>query len=232
MPENVLITGANRGIGLGLASSYLDDGHRVFATCRAPERATDLARLAERSKGRLTVHPLDVTSDGQRAALAAALDGEPVDVLLNNAGVYPQKHGGFGRVEAEPWLHGLAVNAVAPVLLAQALVDNVARSRRRVIATVTSRMGSIADNTSGGAYAYRSSKTALNSAMRSAAIDLRDRGITVVVLHPGWVRTDMGGSGAQITVDRSVADLRRVLDGLTLEDTGRFLNRDGTDLPW
>lgn len=232
MQQTVVITGANRGIGLALARSYAADGCRVHATCRQPERAAELAALAEASDGRITVHPLDVADPAQIAALAAVLADTPVDVLINNAGIYPQKGAAFGSIDVDDWLHGFRINTIAPFKVLEALADRVAASRRRLVANISSKMGSIADNGSGGSYAYRSSKTALNMAMASAAIDLRDRGIAVILLHPGWVQTDMGGGDAPIEVDESVTALRGVLDRATLEDSGRFFDRNGAIVPW
>lgn len=232
MPNNIVITGANRGIGLRLVQSYIEKGHRVFAACRSPETATELATLAESFDGRLSVHPLDVTNEQQITAFAAVLKDTPVDVLINNAGVYAHKGLGFGQLDVADWLRCMHVNSIAPVMIAQALIDSIAASERRLIATVTSKMGSIADNTSGGSYAYRSSKTALNSAMKSLAIDLHDRGISVIVLHPGWVRTDMGGPQGQITVDESVTQLRRIIDRSGPAQSGKFFDRDGSEIPW
>ncbi|MBT8136144.1 MAG: SDR family oxidoreductase [Gammaproteobacteria bacterium] len=232
MPNNIVITGANRGIGLRLAQTYVDDGQRVYAACRSPETATELASLAEASGGSLSLHPLDVSSETQISAFAAVLKGTPVDVLINNAGVYAHKGLEFGQLDAADWLRCMHVNTVAPVMVTQALIDNIAAGKRKLVATITSKMGSIADNTSGGSYAYRSSKTALNSAMRSLAIDLHDRGISVFVLHPGWVRTDMGGPRGLITVDESVSQLRRIIDQAGMAQSGKFFDRDGSEIPW
>ncbi len=232
MAETVVITGANRGIGLGLARSYAQDGHRVFACCREPERAEKLAGVAADSGGRLSVHPLNVVNESHRKALAAVLTGTPVDILINNAGIYPDKGARFGRLQASAWLEGFYVNAIAPVLLAQELAANIESGRRRLIASVSSKMGSLSDNSSGGSFAYRSSKAALNMAMLSLSHDLRERGISVIVLHPGWVRTDMGGKQAQISVGQSTSQLRAVLDRADIGDSGRFIDRDGSTIPW
>lgn len=232
MPETVVITGANRGLGLEFARSYAEQGHRVFACCRQPEQATALAELAAGSDGRLSVHPLNVVNESHRQALAAVLTGTAVDILINNAGMYPHRGIGFGDLEASQWLEGFYVNAIGPVLLAQTLVNNIAASQRKLIASVTSKMGSIEDNGSGGAYAYRSSKTALNSAMRSLAHDLEERGISVILLHPGWVKTDMGGVNAMITVEESVAQMRAIIDRAGIDDSGTFFDRNGKTIPW
>ena len=232
MTETVVITGANRGIGLRLADSYARQGHRVFACCREPEQATSLSQLAADTDGLLSVHPLNVVNESQRQGLAATLTGTPVDVLINNAGIYPDKGVGFGNLQPSAWLEGFYINSIAPVLLAQTLVANVAASKRRLIASVSSKMGSLSDNTSGGSYAYRSSKAALNMAMLSLSHDLRERGISVILLHPGWVKTDMGGTNAQISTDESVDQLRAVLDRAGIDDSGRFFDRDGSTISW
>lgn len=232
MADTVLITGANRGIGLEMARQYAAAGWRVHACCRQPERALDLNRLAAGSSGRLTVHPLDVTNAGQIAALPSILGDEPLDLLINNAGIYGQDDARFGNTDVRAWLQTFQVNAIAPLKVMEALVEPVARSRRRVMACMSSKMGSMADNRSGGSYVYRSSKAALNAVVMSAAVDLRHRGITVVALNPGWVKTDMGGPNAEIGVTESVGALRAILDGVGPSDSGRFIDVDGATIPW
>ena len=232
MADKVLITGANRGIGLEMARQYAAAGWRVHACCRQPERAVALNRLAAASAGGLSVHPLDVINAAQVASLPALLGEEPLDLLINNAGVYGQDDASFGNTDVRAWLHALQVNAIAPLQIMEALVEPVARSRRRVMACMSSKMGSMADNRSGGSYVYRSSKAALNAVVMSAAVDLRSRGITVVALNPGWVKTDMGGPGAEIDVTESVDALRAILDRVGPADSGRFIDVDGTTIPW
>ncbi|MDH3647819.1 MAG: SDR family oxidoreductase [Gammaproteobacteria bacterium] len=232
MSESVVITGANRGIGLKLAQSYIDEGSRVYAGCRKPEMANELAHLAENSSGLLSVHPLDVTNESQRNAFAGMLNDVAIDVLINNAGVYPHKGKSFGQLDAESWLTALDVNTVAPMMMAQTLLPNVAASKRKLVASITSKMGSIADNNSGGSYAYRSTKTALNMAMKSLAIDLYDQGVSVILLHPGWVQTDMGGSQALVTPEQSIKKLRATLDRAGLPESGTFFDLDGSVIPW
>ena len=227
---SVLITGSNRGIGLAFATSYAADGWRVFATCRDPEAATSLARLKSVHDG-VSVHALDVTAGASIRALAKELADEAIDVLVNNAGV-GGFGGGLGDLDYGEWHRTLDVNTLGPVRVAEAFIEHVARGKKKVIAAVTSGMGSIEDNTSGAMYAYRSSKAALNMAFRSLAVDLRPRGIACVLLNPGWVKTDMGGRGGRWTPDESVGRMRKVLDGITLRDSGRFLNHDGADYPW
>lgn len=232
MPKTILITGANRGIGLELARQYAAGGWRVHACCRQPERASELRALAGSAAGRVTVHSLDVTDSNAIAALADALRGSPIDILLNNAGVSGVSGEHLGNLSESEWTEVLRVNTIAPFMMAGAFLDHVKLSSSRIIATISSKMGSIADNGSGGRYAYRSSKTAVNMVMKSLAVDLREAGVIAVTLNPGWVRTRMGGTGAPLAVEESAAGLRNVLDRIKLEDSGSFLNHDGSVIPW
>ncbi len=231
--KRVFITGANRGIGLGLVRQSLQRGDRVFAGCRSPENTAELNRLQEQHGDRLLVLPLDVTSESAIASAVDTVQGftDGLDILFNNAGVGGDKSP-LGRLEASDFIDTYSVNAVAPMMIAQACLPLLRRGRRPVIANITSRMGSIADNGSGGWYSYRASKAALNMLNASLALDLADQGIISVVLHPGWVRTDMGGTGATLSVEQSVAGLLSVVDGLTPDDSGRFLAWDGEEIPW
>lgn len=223
----VLITGTNRGIGLEFVRAYAADGWRVHAAARRPAAATELDRV----KGDVTVHSLDVADDAAIAALARALDGEAIDLLINNAGVIGPDNS-FGCTDAGAWLETLRVNTIAPLHMLEQFLPHLLRGRLRCAVTLTSKMGSIADNGSGGSYIYRSSKAALNAVMRSAAIDLKPKGVTVIVFHPGWVRTDMGGSSAPIDTRTSVAGMRAKIATLAPADSGRFFNYDGKELPW
>ena len=226
MPS-VLVTGSNRGIGLEFVRQYAAEGWRVHATCRRPEAADALNALS----GDIAVHRLDVTDEAARAALADALSGEALDLLLNNAGIYGSRQD-FGAIDHDGWARVLEVNAIAPIALAERFLPHLARGKGRKIAFITSQMGSIADNGSGGYYAYRSSKAALNAAVRSLAIDLAPRGIVAVLLHPGWVRTDMGGPNARLDPETSVANMRRMIERAGPRQSGRFLAHDGRELPW
>jgi NAD(P)-dependent dehydrogenase (short-subunit alcohol dehydrogenase family) len=223
----VLVTGANRGLGLEFARQYAADGWRVHATCRAPDRATELAGI----KGDVAVHPLDVTDQGAIAALARSLGDDVIDVLVNNAGVYGCRQG-LGDIDYGGWEGVLKTNVMAPIAVTEALLPALQRAERPCVALITSRMGSIADNTSGGTYAYRSSKAALNAAGRCLALDLKDHGIIVLLLHPGWVRTDMGGAGARLEPRESIAGLRRIIDGAEMRQSGGFYAYDGSEVPW
>lgn len=223
----VLITGANRGIGLEFVRQYAGDGWRVHAAARNPDKANELAALP----GEFTVHALDVTDGRQVAELAAALADEPIDLLINNAGAAGRGGSDFGRIDYDLWQETMAVNTLAPVRVAEAFAANLERGGRKLLVSMSSRMGSITEM-AGGALIYGASKAALNAAMKTLAADLRGRRITVVVFHPGWVRTDMGGASAPVTPEASVAGMRRVIDGLTPADSGKFLDRDGAEIPW
>ncbi|WP_028989612.1 SDR family oxidoreductase [Thermithiobacillus tepidarius DSM 3134] len=231
MPS-VLITGTDRGLGLEFSRQYAQAGWRVFACCRRPEQADALHRLA-REHPQLSVHRLDVGDHAQIDALADELRDAAIDVLLNNAGVYgDEAQQGFGNLDYARWAQVFRINTMAAVKMAEAFVAQVARSDRRVIAALSSKMGSIADNTSGDSYLYRSSKAALNAAMKSLAIDLAPRRIAVLILHPGWAQTRMGGEQAPLPAADSVAGMRGIIDRFTLADSGRFLNYDGREIPW
>ena len=200
----ILITGANRGIGLKLSEQFAQDGWQVLACCRNPADARDLQDLSERGLA-VEVHELDVTNYEQMANLAGQLGNRPIDILLSNAGIYGSKGTGFGEIDAAEWRQVLEVNTIAPLMLVQAFVKQVAASQQKLVAVISSKVGSIADNSSGGSYIYRSSKTAVNQVVKSLSIDLADRGISVISLHPGWVQTEMGGPNAEISTDQSVS---------------------------
>ncbi len=231
MPST-LITGANRGLGLEFARQYLNDGWQVYATCRDPEAASELHHLADASGDRLEILALDVTDLATIKAAAAELDWQAIDLLINNAGVGGARDQTIGNIDYDAWAKVLDVNTMGPLRVSEAFVDHLARSERKLIVTLTSGMGSIADNTSGGAMAYRSSKAAVNMVMRSLAIDLAPRGISCVVVNPGWVQTAMGGPHATTTPAESVARLRRLIDNLGPTDSGKFFNHDGREYAW
>lgn len=222
------ITGASRGIGFAFAGQYAADGWTVYATCRRPDAAGALASLA----GDVRIHPLDVTDFAAVDALAHALDGTPIDLLINNAGIYGPRVVPYDFVDYTTWATVLRTNVMAPLKISASLSKHVARSQRKLIVALTSSMGSIGENRSGGSYIYRSSKAALNAVMRSLAIDLRGKEIIVAVVNPGWVRTDMGGAGAALDVDESVAAMRQLFDGLRIRDSGCCFDYDGEPLPW
>jgi NAD(P)-dependent dehydrogenase (short-subunit alcohol dehydrogenase family) len=228
----ILITGANRGIGLEFARQYAADGWRVLACCRDPQSATELRSLTGGAGGSVGVYRLDVRDFARAADLAREIGDVPIDLLLSNAGVYGPNKMFLGQIDYVAWAEVLAVNTMAPLRLVECFVEHVARSDRKLIACISSTMGSMARNTEGRHYLYRSSKAALNAVVKSLSIDLAPRGIAVVSLCPGWVRTDMGGPDASLAPAESVGSLRRVLGGLTPADTGKFLYYDGRETPW
>lgn len=227
----VLVTGSNRGIGLEFVKQLLTRGDRVLATCRDIEAATELQALSTKP-GSLELLELDVCSAESMQNLPRRLNGEAIDILVNNAGVYGPKSTGFGEVDGELWSQVLHVNSIAPLLLTQLLIDNLRQGSSKKLLYVTSKMGSIDDNKGGGSYIYRSSKTALNSVVKSLSIDLASEGFKAAVLHPGWVLTDMGGLDAQIDTKTSVSGMLQVIDALTAEQSGSFFNYDGSIIPW
>jgi NAD(P)-dependent dehydrogenase (short-subunit alcohol dehydrogenase family) len=235
--KHVLITGANRGLGLGHTQAFAARGIHVFATARSPEEADELQTLAASNKGMVSVLRYDAALPEAGAQLKAAIGDTAIDLLLANAGALGGSKQSFGSVDAEDLLQLLRVNSVAPLKLVEAFADNVARSARKIVALQSSQLGSITNNAAGGLYAYRMAKAALNMVARSLAVDLRPRGITVVSLHPGWVKTRMGddvapGKVAPVTVEQSVQGQQRLFDRLDLQLSGRFFNFDGTELPW
>lgn len=228
--SSILITGANRGLGLEFVRQYAADGWRVLACSRHPD-AEALRTLAAGAGGRVSLHRLDVKDLSQIDRLRQEID-EPLDILLNNAGLYGPSKAVFGKIDYPTWAEVLAVNTLAPLKMAECFADNVERSGRKIIASISSAMGSIADNTEGRHYLYRSSKAALNMVVKSLAVDLQPRGIVAVTLCPGWVRTDMGGADAPLSPEESIRGLRQVLSGLRLQDSGKFLSFNGSEIPW
>jgi NAD(P)-dependent dehydrogenase (short-subunit alcohol dehydrogenase family) len=220
----VLVTGANRGLGLEFARQYAAEGWTVIACCRKPARAKELKKLA----GSVEMEVLDVGKDSEVAALAKRLKGRAIDLLINNAGVYGPRKG----TDTAAWLEVFRVNSIAPLHLTHALAKNVAQSEQKRIVSVSSAMGSIGENGSTGDYVYRSSKAALNMAMKGLSNELKGKGVIVAVLSPGWVKTDMGGRSAPLEAKDSIASLRRVIAGLKPKDSGKFFGHDGKPIPW
>ena len=225
----IVITGANRGIGLAHGEAFAAQGAKVFALCRAPDEAEALSALAARYPGQIQIVQYDGADPSSPEAVRSVIGAAPIDVLFNNAGV-PDRSA-FGEVTGESFLEVMRINALAPILLAQALVENIAASERRVIANQSSLMGSISQ-TGGGAYAYRCSKAALNMATKVMALDLAARRICVVTLHPGWVQTRMGGTQATVSVASCVEGQQAILAKAGMDMTGRFYNYDGQEIPW
>lgn len=225
MAQTWLVTGANRGLGLEMARQLVHRGDTVIVTARDVAGATALAGLGVR------VEPLEVADADSVAALAQRLDGTPIDMLVNNAG-YGTRAPTLADLDVAELEHYFRVNAMGPLRVTKALLPNLRAGGARRVVQVTSKMGSIADNQRGGSYGYRASKAALNMINQSLSVDLREEGFTCVVLHPGWVKTDMGGPGAPLDASASVSGMVAVIDGLSPDDTGRFLNYDGSEIPW
>ena len=223
----LLITGANRGIGLEFVRSYAGDGWRVHACCRHPEKAKALKAIP----GDIELHRLDVTDGLRVASLARELAGEPIDLLINNAGVYHPRRG-FGETDYDDWVEELKINTLAPMRMAERFVEHLAASERKLIVNISSGLGSIALNNDGGSYMYRSSKAALNMVVKGLSADLGDRGIIVTAQSPGWVQTDMGGGQADLSPEESIVFMRKTIDNLTLAQSGHFFGHDGTERPW
>lgn len=231
MAKHLFITGANRGLGLTMVKQYLQAGWNVTACCREPEQAGELKSLLEAHES-LSVFQLDVTDYQALRQLANNLQGEPIDLLINNAGYYGPKGSTLGDIDAEEWRKVFEINSIAPLKVLEAFRANLKLASSSIFAILSSKMGSMADNTSGGAYLYRSSKAAINSVVKSLSVDLRDDHIAVFALHPGWVRTDMGGPNGLIDTQESVTGLKRVLDEVDMSQTGAFLDFRGQEIPW
>ena len=227
----VLITGTNRGLGLEFVKHFLQQGDKVIASFRASSHAPELQALVD-SNSSLSLMNLDVSDEQSMASFASALGDTAIDVFINNAGVYGPRDANFGKVGSADWESVMKVNAIAPMMLTQQIIGNLRLGNARKLVYVTSKMGSIEDNQGGGSYIYRSSKTALNSVVRSLSVDLREEGFSVAVLHPGWVRTDMGGPNGLIDVTTSVSGMMSVIEGLSPTCSGQFFNYDGSIIPW
>jgi NAD(P)-dependent dehydrogenase (short-subunit alcohol dehydrogenase family) len=230
--ETILITGANRGIGLELTRQYLKKQTRVLAACRTPATAQWLSELKQSNPEMLQVYPLEVTDENSIKTLADALRNETIDVLINNAGISGGEHQDLRDMDYSRWALTLAVNTISPFRITVSLLDNLRRSRRPRIITLSSQLGSMLRPTSTGNYAYRSSKSAVNKVMQGLAVDLRPENIIVCPVHPGWVQTDMGGAKADLTVQESASGLIQLIDRLQLSDSGHFLKWNGEEHPW
>jgi len=230
--ETVLITGANRGIGLELTRQYLKKSSRVIATSRTPDSSASLSELKQADPDSLQILPLEVTDDQSVQTLVESLRGTTIDVLINNAGVSGGKQQDIQSMDYSWWAHTLAVNAIAPFRVTVALLDNLRRSRKPRIITLSSQLGSMLRATTSGYYAYRSSKAAVNKVMQGLAVDLRSENMIVCPVHPGWVQTEMGGANADLSPQESALGLIRLIDRLELSDSGRFLKWNGEEHPW
>ena len=221
----IMITGASRGLGLEFARQFYSEECRVIATCRNPKKANELNSI-----GDIDVHSLDVTDDKSVANLADKLRGENIDILINNAGVIGQREG-FGRLDYDIWAETMDTNVFGPMRVAEAFRDNVMNSEKKQMIFITSRMGSITEAVP-NAYVYRSSKAALNMAVKCLSVELEQQGLIAVLFHPGHVQTDMGGQAAPVTPQKSIEGMKNQIVALTHDDNGRFLSYDGHQIPW
>ena len=237
----ILITGSNRGLGLALVRLYGALGWIVHATCRNPAQSEDLREIAETHGDTVFVHPLDVTDHGAIDRLAEQLEGMPIDVLVSNAAIMDPDYAtvppaspvqSFGMIDYASWTKVLRVNLFGPTKLAEAMVENVARSDMKIMLFISSNVGSIGLNDWGRLYAYRTSKTALNMVVKGLSVDLRSRGIVAVAVYPGWVRTEMGGPEGKISAADSAECCRRIIAGLSPDDGGKFFSYTGDPMPW
>ena len=225
--KSALITGANKGIGLEFVRQLKNKGYYIFGCCRNPTAANELRELADE------IIQLDVTNDNDIASLKRTLNNRPIDLLVNNAGTSGAQGVTIGNVDRENFINVLNVNCISVVKLSDALLPNIESSQEKSILVISSRMGSISDNDSGRSYAYRASKAALNSAMRSFAIDAKDKGINVMLIHPGWVKTDMGGVNGLIDVQTSVEGMIQQAEKLFPQSHAEVLQRfDGEVIAW
>ena len=231
--ETILVTGASRGIGLEWARQCARRGWRVYATCREPLDAGNLQLLASEYAG-LTIHRLDVTKASSVAGLAADLRGTAIDLLVNNAGIFPDFNGCLpvGRIDFDAWEETLRVNVLGAARVTEALLENLAVSHRRLVVGISSEMGSVSRLQSEGCFAYRSSKAALNMTMRGMARELEPRGIGVLLLHPGWVRSGLGGPSATLDAAVSVRHMLDRVQEFTMAQSGGLFRYDGTPIPW
>ena len=221
----IMITGASRGLGLEFARQFYSEECRVIATCRNPKNANELNAI-----GDIDIHSLDVTDDKSVANLADKLRGENIDILINNAGVIGQREG-FGRLDYDIWAETMDTNVFGPMRVAEAFRDNVMNSEKKQMIFITSRMGSITEAVP-NAYVNRSSKAALNMAVKCLSAELEQQGLIVVLFHPGHVQTDMGGQSAPVTPQKRIEGMKNQIVALTRGDNGCFLSYDGEQIPW
>jgi len=227
--ETILITGANRGIGLELTKRFLAVGSNVIGTCRSPEQANALADLAKSAS--LTIHQLEVSDADAVGHLSDQLGKQPIDVLVNNAGIMGGDRQSIDDMDYSAWVEAFEVNTIAPFRLITTLRDNLQQSSNPRAVTLSSQMGSL-NRKSKGSHAYRSSKAAVNKVMQVLSMELEADGIVVCPVHPGWVRTDMGGNAADISVEESGAGLFNLINSLTMAHSGRFWTWEGEEHPW
>ena len=228
--ETILITGANRGLGLEFVRQYAPTGATLLACCRDPQNASELQAL-QKHHANIRIYPLDISNTQDIQKLASQIQ-EPIDILINNAGIL-EKEEGFGNLSTDTFVQTFLINSIAPLKMTEAFSKQVAKSNRKLIVCISSSMGSIGENSSGNYYSYRTSKAALNMAMKTAAFDLAPQGINVLLLHPGWVKTRMGGEDAAIEPAKSIAGMRKVIENYQPKPAEvAFYRFDGTVVAW
>ena len=244
--KKILITGANRGIGFEFVNQLLEMGHYVIATCRNADKSTNLKKQFLKYQDKLKVISLDLSNNDELKNFQNLLGDTPIDIFICNAGIYgpgfykPEdartkfglKNLKDGLFDIDSWLDVMKVNLIAPLHMTKALSENINNGNEKKLIYISSFMGSISDNVDGGHYIYRTSKSALNQLVKGLSIDLKSSGFTVVSLHPGWVKTDMGGKIADLEAKTSVSSLINVIERLKFEDSGKFFNYDGKELNW
>jgi NAD(P)-dependent dehydrogenase (short-subunit alcohol dehydrogenase family) len=228
---NVLVTGANRGLGLEFVKQYAEEGATIFACCRNPGASKALLRISDEAGGKVSLHGLDVTDDKEVAKFAESFGDEPIDLLINNAGIYGPEKQSAAHMDFDGWARTFAVNTLAPLRVAQAFHRNLKKGKAKKLVTITSGMGSTTAHT-GDYFAYRSSKAAVNNVMHGLALAWKADGIIVTLIHPGWVKTDMGGKNAALEPHESIEGMRKVIAKLGPADSGKFLDYSGKELPW
>jgi NAD(P)-dependent dehydrogenase (short-subunit alcohol dehydrogenase family) len=224
----VLVTGTSRGIGLEFTKQYAADGWKVIAVARNPDSDDRLGEVS----GDVSIHLLDVTDAAAVASFAEILKNQPIDVLINNAGINGDRMKKFGNTDYQAWEDMLRVNTIAPLRMTEALIGNILKSDLKTVACITSVIGSIGRNSTGGRYDYRSSKAALNAVVASMALDLADQNVNVLALHPGWVQTERNGPEAPVGLDESIAGMRKLIAEATPETSGKYLNFKGEEYVW
>ena len=227
--KTVLITGSNRGLGLEFVKHYSENNYNVIACCRNTDDANDLYSLSKKNDS-IQIYALNVGNTDQINVLSKSLQNQPIDILINNAGIY--RSSTLGNINKDDWVDSFLINTIAPFEIIQNFLPHLLNGESKKVISITSKMGSIDDNTSGGSYIYRTSKTALNSMMRSLSHDLLGQGISTLTLHPGWVRTDMGGAGAWIDVNESVKGMIKQIEKLSTNNSGRYIDYAGKPINW
>ena len=224
--SNILIIGANRGLGLEFAKQYSNKNHNIFATTRNNSASQELNEIKNSN-----IFELDLNSDESLNKFVNEISPQKIDILIHNAGIFRDEQL-EQDLDINAWMNEMRINAVIPIILARKLKANIQMAKDKKIVFISSQMGSIDDNYSGRFYFYRSSKSALNSAAKSLSIDWKEDGISILIIHPGWVKTDMGGDNANLEISDSISQMIKVIDDMTLSNSGSFVNYAGKKIEW